>query len=306
MMRRASRRVLVCALTRAAATSTAACSAADGPLPYTLLSKTRTSPDAWLLRFSLPPSKRFLGEDPTLPTCITVAYPDGTNEAGTPMVLEKSYSPVSHPALEGVVYLLVKAYVPRPGGGVGSFICNLEIGETMQATLKKKRMIHGSAEVTRRWRTIGLVGGGTGIAPLIQIARIVLDDPHDLTTVRMLSINRHEEDVLMKAELDAMAAAHPERFQVAYSLTGPVYSGWPGFTGRGSMAMIQSALPPPGAPNGSTMIFVCGTDGFVDTWGGKTGRGPKKADGSKGPKIQGPLTGLLAEAGFHEAEVFKY
>jgi cytochrome-b5 reductase len=235
-----------------------------------------------------------------------VAYPDGTDEAGTPTVLEKSYSPVSHPALEGVVDLLVKAYVPRPGGGVGSFICNLEIGETMQATLKKKRMVHGSAEVTRRWRAIGLVGGGTGIAPLIQIARIVLDDPHDLTTVRMLSINRHEEDILMKAELDAMAAAHPERFQVAYSLTGPVYSGWPGFTGRGSLAMIQSALPPPGAPNGRTMIFVCGTDGFVDTWGGKTGRGPQKADGSKGPKIQGPLTGLLAEAGFHEAEVFKY
>jgi NAD(P)H-flavin reductase len=142
-----------------------------------------------------------------------VAYPDGTDEAGTPTVLEKSYSPVSHPALEGVVDLLVKAYVPRPGGGVGSFICNLEIGETMQATLKKKRMVHGSAEVTRRWRAIGLVGGGTGIAPLIQIARIVLDDPHDLTTVRMLSINRHEEDILMKAELDAMAAAQMQAAQ---------------------------------------------------------------------------------------------
>ena len=58
--------------------------------------------------------------------------------------------------------------------------------------------------------------------------------------------------------------------------------------------------------DGSTQILVCGTDGFVATWGGPVGRAPKLADGSKGPKIQGPLHGLLAAAGYDEAEVFKY
>ncbi len=53
------------------------------------------------------------------------------------------------------------------------------------------------------------------------------------------------------------------------------------------------------------MIFVCGTDGFVKSWGGPIGRAPPKANGSKGPKIQGPLQGWLKEAGFSEHQVFK-
>ena len=36
--------------------------------------------------------------------------------------------------------------------------------------------------------------------------------------------------------------------------------------------MIRFALPPP-TGDGSTMIFVCGTDGFVETWGGPVRRG---------------------------------
>ena len=66
-----------------------------------------------------PPPRRYLGEDPELPTCIKVAFPHGTDEAGAPKVLEKSYSPVSHPATEGEVELLVKGYPPRPGGFTG-------------------------------------------------------------------------------------------------------------------------------------------------------------------------------------------
>ena len=57
---------------------------------------------------------------------------------------------------------------------------------------------------------------------------------------------------------------------------------------------------------GTQLVLVCGTDGFVETWAGPIGRGPPKPDGSKGPKVQGPLLGLLADAGFDASEVFKY
>ena len=123
-------------------------------------------------------------------------------------------------------------------------------------------------------------------------------------TVHVLSVNRYEEDILMRDAWDALAAAHPERLVVRHSLTAPP-EGWTGLTGRGDVAMAQAALPKP-TGDGSTMVLVCGTDGFVATWGGPVGRAPKKPDGSKGGKIQGPLTGLLAEAGFDASEVFKY
>lgn len=286
---------------------TPSCSGMNGAsdTSYTLQSKTKLSPDAWLLRFSLPPGRPILGEDPLIPTCVKVVHPHGTDKAGSPKLLEKSYSPVSNPARQGEFELLVKQYAPRPGGGVGAYICGLEVGESMAATVKKKRKMHGSATVVQRWEQIGLVGGGTGVAPLIQIARTVLESPQDRTRVRFLSINRHEADILMRNELDELAAAHPGRFDVNYSLTAPP-NGWAGYSGRGSVEMIKGALPPPAGGDGSTMVLVCGTDGFVETWGGPVARGPRKADGSKGAKVQGPLLGLLADAGFKPSEVFKY
>ena len=109
----------------------------------------------------------------------------------------------------------------------------------------------------------------------------------------------------MRTELDALATMHPTRFRVSYSLTAPP-KAWSGHVGRGDAAMARAALPPPRGGDGSTMVLVCGTDGFVSTWGGPVGRGPKKADGSKGPKVQGELLGLLKEGGFVAEEVFKY
>ena len=78
--------------------------------------------------------------------------------------------------------------------------------------------------------------------------------------------------------------------------------------------MAKDALPSPmnTHTNGekifteNSMVFVCGTDGFVKSWGGSIRRAPPKADGSKGPKIQGPLEGWLKEAGFSAHQVFKY
>ena len=309
------RRALLLVALRASSTvaSEQSCSAVKGPLPYTLQQKTRLSHDSFLLQFSLPSSHKFLGSDASLPTCIKVLYPNGTDEkTNLPKPLEKSYSPVSHPRSEGFVDLVVKAYEPRPGGGVGAYLCGLEVGETMMGTVKSKRMMHGDASVLGRWANIGLVAGGTGIAPLLQIARIALEDEGPTvvgrhpTRVHLLSINRYEEDILMRSQLDALATQFPGRFFVTYSLTGePAPSGWQGRTGRGDAAMVAAALPRP-TGDGSTQILVCGTDGFVATWGGPVGRAPKLADGSKGPKIQGPLHGLLAAAGYDEAEVFKY
>jgi NAD(P)H-flavin reductase len=310
-----SRRALLLVALRASSTlaSEQSCSAVKGPLPYTLQQKWTLSHDSFLLRFSLPPARRFLGSDLALPTCIKVLYPNGADEkTGQPRPLEKSYSPVSHPATEGFMDLVVKAYAPRPGGGVGAYLCNLEVGETVMGTVKSKRMMHGDASVLGRWTNIGLVAGGTGIAPLLQIARIILEEEatapatgRSPTRVHLLSINRHEEDILMREHIDAMAAANPGRFLVTYSLTGVPPTGWQGRTGRGDADMIKAALPPP-TGDGATQILVCGTDGFVATWGGPVGRAPRQADGSKGPKIQGPLQGLLAAAGYNEAEVFKY
>eukprot|EP00977_Amphora_coffeiformis_P023549 scaffold13558_cov177-Amphora_coffeaeformis.AAC.3 len=288
---------------------------------YKLLNKTKLSRDSCLLRFQVPESRRILGTDPTLPTCLKVDFPLGTDEVTGqhPVVLSKSYSPISHPAVEGYFELVVKEYPVQPGGGVGAFLCHLPVGESVTGTIKKHRVMHGSPQVQGRWNQVGLVAGGTGIAPLLQLVRILLASPADTSTrIHILSINRLEEDILMRHELDRLATDYPNRVFVTYSLTGEqaatsvvdgkrqtneIEPNW--WFGRGSVEMARAALPP-STKDGRTMIFVCGKDGFVSTWAGPVVRGPPKADGSKGPKIQGPLLGILASSGYRADEVFKY
>ncbi|KAL7541467.1 hypothetical protein ACHAXR_012300 [Thalassiosira sp. AJA248-18] len=285
---------------------------------YPLIDKWRQSQDSWLLRFALPPDQKYLGSDPSLPTCISVhhdsklTYNEDDNNNKPVGLLKKSYSPVSHPATVGTFDLLVKSYPPQPGGGVGDAICNLQIGNHLVGKLKSERLVHGSPIISKRWDRVGLIAGGTGVAPLIQLARIILEDPmEDDTKIYLLSINRNEEDILMRGELDQLAKDHPERFKVSYSLTGThVRSDWSGYTGRGSISMAQETLPPPSssasADGKRTMIFVCGTDGFRDHWSGPIARGPNLPDGTRGAKIQGPLLGLLRDAGYDASDVFKY
>ena len=188
---------------------------------YKLLNKTKLTRDSYLLRFQVPVNRRILVTDPTLPTCLKMDYPLGTDEVTGqhPIVLSESYSPVSHPSVEDYFDLIVKEYPARPGGGVGAFLCNLIIGESVTGAIKKHRLMHGSPEVQGRWEQVGLVAGGTGIAPLLQLVRIILASPADASTrIHILSINRLEEDILMRHELDRLAVDYPNRVFVTYSL----------------------------------------------------------------------------------------
>ena len=132
-----------------------------------------------------------------------------------------------------------------------------------------------------------------GIAPLYQILQLLLRD--DTNKINVLSINRYDEDILLRRELDELAVMHPDRLTVTYWLTHE--------NGRGDVALAQQALPDPSKVN--VMVFVCGKDGFVDHWGGPIAR-EETTDGSKGKKIQGPLRGILKDAGFDASQVFKY
>jgi ferredoxin-NADP reductase len=58
--------------------------------------------------------------------------------------------------------------------------------------------------------------GGSGITPVISVIKSALastDRP-----VRLLYANRDVDSVIFRAELDALSAAHPDRFQVAHHL----------------------------------------------------------------------------------------
>ena len=287
---------VVLAATRCLATASpaaSACPAVDiGMHNFELAAKSAVSPDSFILTFNLPASLPAMG----MPA-----------PSGVKLILngtEKSYSPVSHEATPGTFDLLVKAYPPRDGGGFGAFLCDLKVGETAPMKIKPARKIHGSTSVGRRWAELGMIAGGTGVAPFVQIIRSILADSDDRTRLSLLSINRHEKDILMRTELDELSRDHPGRFSVTYSLTQPPGS-WQGDTGRGSTSLATRALP--NSSSGDVMVMVCGTDGFVETWAGALERVPADAaTGRKKQKLQGPVGGFLKDLGFREEQVYKF
>lgn len=271
---------------------------------YTLLSSTSVSPDSKILKFALPPNLTIFGM--LLPSCVKVKHEFMYD--GTTFVLDKSYSPISLPDQTGFFELLVKGYDPHPGvgkdpGGLGAFLVALQPGETGKMEAKKDRLMHGAPYRPNRWKELGFVAGGTGIAPMLQMIRTILADPLQKTRMSLVFANRKVDDILMRHELDHLAKAHPDRFRLHYVLSSPP-ADWSGGSGWVSLSDLNTDhLPAPGA---GTMILACGRDEFLETVSGKTARAPPAPGEKKGLKIQGELTGLLKAAGYGAEHVYKF
>jgi cytochrome-b5 reductase len=65
-----------------------------------------------------------------------------------------------------------------------------------------------------------MIAGGTGVTPCYQVATAILKDPRDTTKISLVFGNISEDDILLKQELEDLAAAHPDRFKVRARLGG--------------------------------------------------------------------------------------
>ena len=63
---------------------------------------------------------------------------------------------------------------------------------------------------------VSMIAGGTGITPMLQLITAVFRDPNDNTNLALLFANQSEEDILVREELEAIQAEHPDRFKVCY------------------------------------------------------------------------------------------
>jgi ferredoxin-NADP reductase len=103
-----------------------------------------------------------------------------------------------------------------------------------------------------------LVGGGSGVVPLMSILRHRLASASDVP-VRMLLSWRGPEDVIYRDELDR--AAGEEGVEVVHAFTRSAPPGWDGYARRIDEAMLRDvAWPAPERPH----VYVCGPTGLVE------------------------------------------
>lgn len=248
-----------------------------------LIEKLTLTHNTKLLRFALPTPEHVMGGD--VEYCLSLGFKgeDGKIKA-------KPYTPVTKADQKGTVDFVIKEY-PAPYGIVSRHMCGLQPGDVVVA--KGPWQKYPYAANTKR--AIGMLAGGTGITPMLQVIRQILENPDDMTEVSLIFANTTEDDIMCRDTLDALQFRHPN-FKVHYVVDKPKSSTWNGGSGYINSDMVKSYLP---GPNTNSMIFICGPGGMY-----KHVCGPKvKKDGSW---VQGPVGGLLKKAGFTPDEVYKF
>ena len=102
-----------------------------------------------------------------------------------------------------------------------------------------------------------LVGGGSGVVPLMAMARSRARSG-GTAPMRLLYSSRSLEDVIYRDELEALPG---DGFEVVHTLTREQPAGWTGYSRRIDPELLaEVAWPVEDQPK----VFVCGSTRFVD------------------------------------------
>ena len=157
-------------------------------------------------------------------------------------------------------------------------------------TLDFKGPILKRAYKANEYEHIGMVAGGTGITPMLQVIDEILENPADKTKVSLLFANVSVNDILLKEQLDKRETLHPDQLKIHYvvdkleepswisrTLSRPFGKSepWSGSVGYINSQMIFEHLPP---PSSNSTVFVYGP--------AATARAPPKT--SRGPPLGFP------------------
>lgn len=250
-----------------------------------LYSRENVSLDTIIFRFNLPK-----GCISGLPVCkhIKVFAPisklnkptvenewNGQQQASTQIsdvdTIQRKYNPISKYE-DPFIELLIKVYKGDSnskfpdGGRMSQYLNQLQVGDYIDIAGPFGSYEYISPGILQsgtkiiQFSKLGLIAGGTGITPMLQIITQILEAHGDSTQINLIFANKMEDDILMRDEIDMLANIHPSQFKVWYTLNNPPEK-WEYDTGHVTQEMIHQHLP---EPHPSTTIFSCGPPMFVE------------------------------------------
>ncbi|XP_037521183.2 NADH-cytochrome b5 reductase 2 [Rhipicephalus sanguineus] len=161
----------------------------------------------------------------------------------------RHYTPVTRCDQTGHFDIMVKVYRTgesdeHPEGGLMSqFLDTMRRGERLTIQGPRGTFIYegqghfvtvdGSRLPQASW--MGLVAAGSGVTPMLQLLRHALVDEKDETKIKMIDVNRTEDDIIARRELDQYAKVHAERFSLCHVLSKPP-------AGEGAIGFVAGPL----------------------------------------------------------------
>ncbi|XP_019399920.1 PREDICTED: NADH-cytochrome b5 reductase 3 [Crocodylus porosus] len=229
-----------------------------------LIDKEEVSHDTRRFRFALPTREHILG----LPIGQHIYL--STRIDGNLVI--KPYTPVSSDDDKGFVDLVVKIYFrgvhPKfpDGGKMSQYLDSLKIGDTIDFRGPSGLLVYKgkgkfairpdkkSEPVIRTVKYVGMIAGGTGITPMLQLIRAIMKDKDDPTVCNLLFANQTEKDILLRPELEEIQVEYPDRFNLWYTLDRAP-ENWAYSQGYVNQDMIRDHMPP---PQDDVLILLCG------------------------------------------------
>ncbi|KAF7731888.1 hypothetical protein EC973_007719 [Apophysomyces ossiformis] len=244
----------------------------DRYVPLSLIEKQQVNHNTFRLRLATQP------QEGTFPALSCLYIKDDAIQ------VMRAYTPINpDPFKDGYVDLLIKRY---DNGSVSRTLTDFELHNKIHV---RGPMIEYEYKENMK-EEIGMIAGGTGITPIFQLIRRILENPNDNTRLWLIYGNKREQDILLRKELDMLQEKFKDRFRVHYVLEEPP-TGWRGGYGIVSESTIRRFL----GDKEKSFVFVCGPDKMLAHICGRRAR-----DFS-----QGRVTGILGSLGLTSAEVFK-
>jgi len=230
----------------------------------TLHSKKSVSWDTRIFRFKLESDTQTLG----LPTGQHMMI--RLRDPVTREMIIRSYTPISETSEPGFVDVLVKIYFDTPerkGGKMSQAVDTLPIGHPIEFKGPIGKFEYKGAGlctvngVERTVEKLLMVCGGSGVTPIYQVYRAVMQDREDKTRCVVLNGNRLLEDVLCKTELDAFHVenADSEKSKLLYTLT-QAPEEWEGLKGRIAAPLLKEHAHRDEFCKGNAMVLICGPE----------------------------------------------
>jgi len=233
------------------------------------------------LTFALPDDDSITGISP-----ITSLLTQHTPEGGFIPVF-RPYTPISDNNIAGTVTFMVKKY---PNGKGSGKMHSLVPGESM-----KFKPLHECDYKPNQFKSMLIVAGGSGITPIFQLTRAILNNPEDKTKISLIYANNTEEDILLRQEFEELERKHPERFSKLFTVSKLSHEN-DGSIEQGYVTKQMITKVWPGKQAGQK-VLVSGPPPMVDAIAG--------AKGGFG-WTQGSIGGVLKELGYTKEDVHKF
>ena len=180
----------------------------------------------------------------------------------------RSYTPISETSQKGHMDVLVKVYFEgegKKGGKMSMALEQIPVGHFVDfkgPIGKFEYLGKGIAAVNNKQRdikTFYMICGGSGITPIYQVLRAVMQDKADPTKCVVLDGNRLIEDILCKADLDGYARDNEDRCKLLYTLT-KAPEDWKGLQGRIAAPLLAEHADRKPHKDGEAMVLICGPE----------------------------------------------